>query len=137
MANLVYNKGKALLANGGLDWDAATIKAALVGTAYTANADHNFLSEVTAELSGTGYVRKTLAGCTVTEDDTNDRAILDANDVTWTGINAGTAAAVVIYKDNASDAAAELICYVDVTDTVTNGGDFTVQWSTAGILTLN
>ena len=87
MASSFYNSGLAALLNGTVDWDngGAAIRALLVTSAYTFNKDHSFVSSITNELSGTGYVRKDLAGRTVTQDNTNDRAVLDASDLTWTG----------------------------------------------------
>jgi hypothetical protein len=88
------------------------------------------------EMSGTGYVRKTMAGMVVTEDDAGNQAIMDASDITWTGIDAGTARAIVVYKYNASDASAELISIHDTNfPKVTNGGDLTVQWPSTGVIT--
>lgn len=137
MANLVYNVAKERFAAGNLDWDADTIKVMLVNSSYAVDADHNTVSQVTNELAGTGYVRKTLANKVVTKNTTLDRAELDADDVTWTGISAGTAAAAIVYEDlGGADSGNYLIGFVDIADTVTNGSDFTIQWSSAGILTL-
>jgi hypothetical protein len=140
-----YNRGKTQVLNGGVDLLTDTIKVMLVNASASFNADHNFVSEVnTNELSGTGYAggfagsgRKTLASKTVTEDDTNDRAEFDAADVTWTAINAGTASAAVLIKEGTADTDSVLIAYLDFTDVVTNGGDFTLQWDAEGILQLS
>lgn len=48
----------------------------------------------TAEVTNTGYARKTFAdggALTVTIDDTNDRTSLDVADQTWTAVATGTA----------------------------------------------
>jgi hypothetical protein len=135
---LVYNRGKALLMNGGLDLDTQDIRVLLTSSAYTPNADHNFVSEITNELSGTNYARVALTGEVVTEDDANDRAVFDAADVTWTAINAGTPARAVIYRFVTTDADSPLICCLDITPaTATNGGDYTLQFSANGILRLS
>lgn len=42
------------------------------------------------EMDGSGYVRKTLTTLTVTEDDTNHRAIFTSDAPTWTTMAAGT-----------------------------------------------
>lgn len=124
-----YNRGKALLANGGVDWDTTDIRALMVTSTYTFNADHNFVSDITNELTGGTYVRKSLTR-TVVENDTNDRAELTIANVLWTALSAtGTPAAFVVYKFNAADGSAELISYHDFTATPTNGGDFTVSFS--------
>lgn len=47
----------------------------------------------TAEVTNSGYARKTLANgtLTITIDDTNDRTDVDCADQTWTAVGAGTA----------------------------------------------
>ena len=148
MADTVYNRGKYLLTSGGVVWGTTDVRALLIKTtdngALPSTAWDVDLNDVAAllnvanidELSGTGYVRKTLAGMVVTEDDTGNQAILDANDVTWSGIDAGTARAIVVYKYNAADASAELISIHDTNfPKVTNGGDLTVQWPSTGVIT--
>jgi hypothetical protein len=141
------NKLCELLLTAGIDCDGDTLKAMLVNTSYTPDKDHSFVSSITGgtskELSGTGYVagfggsgRKTLTSKLVTRDDAADVAFLDAADPTWTGINAGTVGYVAIIKEGTSDADSPLLCIIDVTDTVTNGGDLTIQWAADGIFKL-
>ena len=124
-----YNRGKALIANGGADWDTTDIRGLLVTSTYTFNADHNFVSDITNEVTGGTYVRKALTR-TVVENDTNDRAELTIANVTWTALTCtGTPAALVVYKHNAADGSAELISYHDFTPTAANGGDYTVSFT--------
>jgi hypothetical protein len=146
VADTVYNRGKYLLTTSAfttIDLRALLIKTADNGALPSSAWDVD-LNDVAAllnvtnidELTGTGYVRKTLASLTATEDDTGNQVVLDAADVTWTGIDAGTARAIVIYKYNASDASAELISIHDTNfPKVTNGGDLTVQWPVTGVIT--
>jgi len=146
---LVFNLFKKLQADGSLDLLTDTIKVMLVGSTFTANADMDYVnpSAYQTELGGTGYAggyggsgRKTLASKVVVEDDTNDRAEFSAAPVTWTAINAGTAAACVIIRERAltGDTMSELIAYIDSGGfpVVTNGGDLTISWSSEGILQL-
>lgn len=128
MAADTYNRGKALLLNGGVDWDTSDLRGLLVASAYAFDPDHNTVSQITNELAGTGYVRKSLT-CTVVENDALNRAELTIAPLTWTGINAGTIAALIVYKHNAADASAELVSYHDMTALVTNGGDATVSFA--------
>lgn len=138
-----YNNALEQLMNGGLDLDTADLRVCLVNSSYTPDVDtHDFLDDVTAnELSGTGYARKALTSETVAQDNTNNRGTLSADNPTWTGANFGTAAKAIIYVEGASDAARLLVAYIGFTNTVTNGGDFTLKWnngSTSGeILRLN
>lgn len=148
MADTVYNRGKYLITSGGVVWGTTDVRALLIKTtdngALPSSSWDVDLNDVAAllnvsnidELTGTGYVRKTMAGFTVTEDDTGNQSIMDANDITWTGIDAGTARAIVVYKYNASDSSAELISIHDTNfPKVTNGGDLTVQWPSTGVIT--
>ncbi len=145
MASITTNKGRTLIANGSVDLLTDTLKVMLLSSAYTPNKDHNFISDISAnELSGTGYTagfggsgRKTLAGKTVTQDDTNDLAVFDANDVTWTAINAGTVAYAAVVKEVTSNADSPVLAVLDVSpDVATNGGDWTLQWGALGLIKL-
>jgi hypothetical protein len=135
-----------------------TIKVALVTTGYVVDPDDNLFSDGTTsdaasyELNNTtgGYAggiggstgRKTLASKTMTQDNTNNRAVFDATDVTWTSINAGTAGAAILLREGGagtttSDTGTTMICYIDSGfPIVTNSGDLTISWSTAGIIDL-
>lgn len=123
-----YNKGKAALANGTADWDTTDIRALLVRSTYAFSPDHDFVSGLTGEASGTGYARKTTTR-TVVENDTNDRAELTVAGLTWTSADFGAVNGLVLYVQNASDAAAELLSYHDFTEVTTNGGDLTVSFA--------
>ncbi len=137
MASLVYNRGKYLLMNGGLDLDTDDIRVLLVTSSYTANADHDYVADVTNELSGGNYVRKARAGESVSLDDTNDRAYFDATDTVWTALGAvaGTPAAVVVYKLVTNDSDSPLIAYVEITaPPAPNSADYTVAWNSGGLV---
>ena len=154
MANLVYNLAKKELLDGSLDLVSDVIQVMLVTSSYVADVDNDYVDEVGAndpidhELSGTGYAagwagagRKTLAGKGFSEDDANDRGEFDDSaDITWTAIDAGTAAAaILIKKGSANDTDGLLIAYIDQGGfpVVTNGGDLTIQWNAEGILQLS
>ena len=160
MANVVYDIAKKFLVSTSsgqykrINLLADTIKVALVGSTYTQASSHNTMkrglnSPSSYELTGTGYTkgvggsgRKTLASKTITQDDTNTRAVFTAANVTWTAINAGTAGKCMLIKEGGagtttSDTGTMLICVIDSGFPVTtNGGDLTIQWSTAGIIDL-
>lgn len=155
--SLVYNRFKKECFDGSagpatVTLLSDTIKAMLVNSGYTANADNDFVDAggandpIDQELSGTGYAagyagagRKTLASKTIVESDASDRAEFDAADLTWTAISAGTAAAWILHKHGAADdTTGKLIGYINTGGfpLVTNGGDMTIQHAAAGILTL-
>lgn len=140
MASVVYNAAKRELMNGGLDLDTNTLKIMLVTSAYTPNIDtHEFRSSVTNEVSGTGYTAggATLASLSVTANTTSDAGVFDAADVTWTSSTI-TARGAVIYKSTGNAATDTLLCYIDFgSDQSSSSGDFTIQFSANGILTLS
>lgn len=141
MADLIYNKAKACLFGDGtesIDLENDTLKLMLVTSAYTPDKDHNYRSSVTNEVAGAGYTAggATLAGKTVTQDNTNDKATFDANDVQWTGASF-TARGAILYKDTGAAATDILIGYFDYgADKTVSGGNFDHTWSASGILDL-
>lgn len=141
MADVIYNSFKRDIANGSIDLDTDTIKVLLVSSSYTPDQDtHTKRSDITNELSaGSGYTSggETLAGKSVTVDNTNNRSAFDANDVTWTTATF-TARGAVLYKSRGGVSSAdELIAYIDFgTDKSVSGGNFVIQWGANGILLL-
>jgi hypothetical protein len=115
MASLVYNSFLDDLAKGNVDMDSDTFYVMLVTSTYTADKDtHTKRSDVTNEVSGTGYTAGGSASAvTVTKDTTNDRLDLSFANVSWTNATI-TARAAVIYKHRGGAASAdELVAYVD------------------------
>ena len=139
MASIMYNYGKGEILNGNVDWVSDTIKLGLTSTtsAYTPDPDHHFPGSASgpaaSEASGTGYSRKALANKAVNVNDTDDRAEADADDVTWTGLDCGTITYAFVYKEVNDDSDSPLICCLDFADLVTNGGDVTLQFASAGL----
>jgi len=140
MADLVYNSLKKKLMDADIDLAADDIRVALVTSSYTPNQDtHEFFDDVTNEVTGTGYVAdgELLASKTVTQDDSNNKAVFDAANVVWT-TSTITARGAVIYKDTGTPATSPLICYVDFgSDKSSSTASFTIDWNTGGILDLS
>jgi hypothetical protein len=131
MADFVTNKGKYELFTGDANLDAADLRVALIKTAAP-TVDTNFMDEIT-EVTVAGYSRQTLASETVTEDDTNDFAYLDATDPVFSTLTAGeTVIGMVLFRHTGADGTAPVYAFYDLTDTPTNGGDITVQFATPG-----
>lgn len=138
MASGVYNRGKAILGGKSVTagphvWGTTAVGVILVTTTYTPNADHNFVSDLTNELSGGGYARLTaITSQSITEDDTNDRADYVGQKVTFTslGAAAGTPKYAIVYdRTGGSDATRELLCWVDLGAAPTpDGNNYEVRW---------
>lgn len=154
MASFLYGRAalKMILGSGvtpTLDWLTDTVKVGLSTTTHVPNKDDTFLDDAGAddfidgELSGTGYAggfggagRLTIGTKTLAYDATNDRVEADGGDVTWTAIDAGTAAQATILREVTNDAGSPCWANVDTGGfpVTTNGGDLTIAWSAEGIL---
>lgn len=123
-----------------VDWDADTIKLALLDNTHTPDFDtHDFFSDVEAdEVSGTGYTAggATLASVTITPDTSNDRVDVDAADTSWT-TSTITARYGVLYKSTGTSSTSPLIALIDFgSDQISSAGTFLVQWNASGIIRL-
>lgn len=137
MADVIYSSFKRDIMNGAIDLDTDTIKVMLVTSTYTPSASHTKRSDITNEVSGTGYTAggTAIGSPTVTNVSTN--GVFDGNDVSWT-TSTITARGAVLYKSRGGASSAdELICYLDFgTDKISTAGTFTISWNASGILNL-
>lgn len=121
MASQVSNKARFELANARIDFSSDTFKIILMESGFTFDPDnHDGYADVSAnELStGNGYTAggATLAGVTVTENDTTNLCEITWNNVTWTasGGSIGPTPGAIIYDDTASSPQADtIIGYID------------------------
>ncbi len=129
MASHAYNQLGEMLLNGDLDWVNDDIRVAMTTSSYTPDvAAHDYLDDITNELAGTGYVRKALASKAVVTD--GNYRNFDAANPTWTGLDSGTPHWAIVYLYNAGgDGSSELLFAIELDDTPSNGGDYTVQWN--------
>ena len=132
MANIIYNSYVDDVNKGNIDMNSDTFYAMLVTSTYTPNKDtHTKRSDVTNEVSGTGYVAGGQAcAVTVTLDTANDRLDLTFADNSWAASTI-TARACVYYKRRGGAASAdELVFYGDFgTNISTTGGTFTLDYT--------
>lgn len=138
------NAGKRDLAAGGIAGRELRIYLAKTAPAsQAAAADLNFVSQIVAnELTVGGYARKTLANVVTAEDDTNDRATIDADDPSaWTLATGETVVGAWIARriTNGADADATdiLWTWLALTPTIpTNGGTVTISLNALGFATI-
>lgn len=138
MSSSLYNTGLEKLLDGTLNLDgSADVRCLLLKSGYTFDADHDVVNDLTPgsnEISVSGYARQALTGEVITRVDASDRVMFDADDVTFAALAAGqTVIAAVLYIHTGSDATAQLLAYIDIADTATNGGDIVIQWNASGI----
>ena len=133
MASGIYNRYKANLLNKVVDMEADTIKVMLMASGHSFSAaDHNISGVSANEMTGTGYSAGggTLADGAVTEGATTK---FDATDLAWSS-STFSAYHAVLYDTSAGN---NLICSFDFGEAKTvSNGTFTIQWDTAGVLTL-
>jgi hypothetical protein len=136
MASLIFNSFFEDLARGAIDLDTDTIRVMLVTSSYTENKDtHTKRSDVTNEITGTGYTAGGVtAAVTITKDTANDRLDVSLGLVSWAGATF-TARKAVYYKSRGGASSAdELIAVNDFgSDVTATGATFTLNASTLRI----
>jgi hypothetical protein len=118
------------------DTTADRFKVMLVTSAYTPDfGTHDFKTDVTNEVVGTGYDANGKSLTSVTLTQSGGTITFDADDVTWTSSTI-TARGAVVYDDSlVSD---PLICYIDFgADKSSSSGDFVLSFNASGIFTLD
>lgn len=137
MASLIYNDFKESLLNGSINLSSDTIKIALVTSSYTPDQDaHDNFDDVTNEVTGTNYTAggNTLT-VTVSQDNTNNRGVFDANDTSWTSASIANIRGAVIYKSTGTASTSKLICYIDFgQDQNVINGTFQITFNASGII---
>ena len=140
----IYNTFKERVMEGLYDLSTGgdTIQTMLVG-AYTPDIDAHLDY---GDVSGTEYATaagytvggETLAAQDVVQDDANDRGVFDGTDETWTSLGplTPTHPSYAIMYDQSADAESPLMSYWEVSGTAPNGGNYTLQWGTDGIILL-
>lgn len=132
MASLIYNSCIRDAVVGNIDFDSDTFKMLLVTSSYSAAKSHAKRSDVTNEVTGTGYTAGGNA-CTVSVaavDNTNNDVEISFTVTSWTSATI-TARAGVIYKSRGGASSAdELVGYVDFgSDVSSTNGTFAVTVS--------
>jgi len=130
----IFNEGLTSIIKGEIAYLTDTISVGLFTSAAAPDIDADtFLSDISGELSGGGYVRKTLASKTVTTDDANNRAIADAADVQWTSLT-GTFRYIITFEDTGVASTSRLLSVIDTgSDQTLANGTYDLTWPTSGV----
>lgn len=138
MAQTATNKAKQLFATGAIVPGTTDLRMGLLKTlaGHTNVPDLNTVADMEAHADfaeyttseSASYARVALTGEAATEDDTNDRSNIDANDVSFGALETGGTIVGCFIFDQAggADASRNLIAVYDLTSTPTNGGTVTV-----------
>lgn len=133
VVNTLSNHFKYQLAVGNIDFSSDSFKIILMNTSFAFDKDADAtLADVTSDqlATGNGYTQdaKALAGVSVSEDDTNDRASISWNTVVWTasGGSIGASGAAIIYDDDTADDT--IVGCIDFGEDITaaSGNDFEI-----------
>lgn len=122
MASILYNSSLDDAARNLIDFDSDSFKIMLT-SGYSPNRDtHTKRSDVTGEVSGTGY---TTGGAstttTVSKDLVNDRVTVTFSAPSWPSSSI-SATGAVIYKFTGSASTDPLVGFVDFFGTITSSG---------------
>lgn len=120
-----------------IDFLSDTIKCALCTASYTPNqTTHEWFSDITNEVSGTGY---TAGGATLGSKTLSASSLvttLDAADPSWSSSTI-TARYAVFYKDTGTAGTSPLIAYADFGGNISStNGTFTVVLNASGLATI-
>lgn len=133
MASLIYNSCIRDAVVGNIDFDTDTFKMLLVTSTYSASKSHAKRSDITNEVSGTGYTSggNACAVSVAAVDNVNNDVEISFTVTSWTSATI-TARAGVIYKSRGGASSAdELVGYVDFgSDISSTNGTFAVTVST-------
>ena len=139
-AGIIYDRFKQGVMQGDYDLTGANIKVMMTYAAYTPNAaTHDDKTDVTNEVTGSGYVAggEALDTPVVTKETGHGKFDDDGTNTTWASLlidTTPTPSWAVMYDDDSTGDL--LIAYWELGTTATNGGDYTLQWSASGIVTI-
>lgn len=89
---------------------------------------------------GSGYSIQTLSNESISEDNTNNRSVFDADNVTFPGLDGAEIQFAIISKQVGGDWTTysddPVVAYISSADfpLQTNGGDVTITWDSTGIV---
>lgn len=137
MASTAYDSFNFDAVTGNIDVNTDAFKVMLVTSAYTENkATHTKRSDVTNEVTGTGYTAGGVSVVpTVTNDTTNHKTVITFPQVTWPASTVTCRKAVYYKSRGGASSADELVAVDDFgADVTTTAGTFTLN---ATVINLN
>lgn len=140
--NFLYNQGGTSIGKGEIDWVNDTIKLALLPSTHTPDQDNDqYYSDISGdEVSGTGYSAGgfTLTTTAITNDNTNNRSIFDADDVSESGLTISDYRYYAVYQSTGTPSTSRLIALIDRGSTGSlDNGTLDITWGAGGVFNLN
>jgi len=120
-----------------IDFLTDTIRCALCTSSYTPNqTTHEWFSDITNEVVGTGYTALGVALASKTISASSLVTTLDAADPSWSSSTI-TARYAIFYKDTGTAGTSPLIAYADFGGNISStNGTFTVVLNASGLATI-
>lgn len=142
MVDTLLHNIMALAHNGAIDIPSDTTKVILLTDSYTPNEDHTQYSDVSAYevANGNGYTTGGVeVAMTVTDDDTNNRVIIDSANPSWTasGGSIGPFRYAVWYDDTHVNDVLIYIFDFGSNQTANDGSDISVTVNADGLYRIN
>lgn len=144
MASMIYTNTLRLALNGGLDLDTHDIRVMLLMTNTTADTQQDSIDQISDittldECDASGYARVALTGEVVSEDTTDNEAVFDANDASFTGLGGNATRDIqgaLVYRHVDGTSANDVpLFFVDfTTDIPSSATQIDVPWNAEGIL---
>lgn len=133
---MYHNLFKAELFRGNVDFVNDTIKIALLTPTHSIDIDtQDYWDDVSAnEITDGNYsAGGQTVSFTVTEEDANDRGVIDAPDITFTLTGPVTSRYAVLYKDTGVAGTSVIIDTIDFgEDKITENGDLDINLDAQG-----
>lgn len=139
----LVNSLRKYLGDGSIDWDADTIKVAMLSSGYTLNAAHAVFADVASREveAGGGYTAGGVALTNKAVTLAGAVAKYTADPATWTGLTK-TYRFLAVYAEKTVNAITNpliAIILVDNTpaDIAISAADYSVQWNANGLFTMS
>jgi len=144
----IPNRTKTLYFTDSLDLENDDLRVALYddSTSFSFDPDdHEFVGDVlddgttAAEPTDESYSRQSLDGQSVTQNDTDNQAVFDADDVTFPDLETtDDIQGLIVFREETDDSDSTIAFVIDSDDTTdlpveTNGTDFVIEWSADGV----
>lgn len=134
----VYGRLNVHLALGEAILDSAHLKALLVGSGYTFDADaHEWLSDITNEAVGTNYVAGGVActGVSVSYDPATDTTTVNCDDPVFTNVTIADVAGAVFYCSSGLPGTSPLVVFWQISPAeAPTGADYALTIPAGGLL---
>lgn len=124
--SFAYNSAKPLLS--GVNWTEFDVRVLLVDPTYEASQNHQFVSDISGELTDGSYSRQAVLGRSVTVDTVDNLAVYIADNPMWVTLNGAEHVVRAIFFQNVTDDSDSVLLFcLDLPDFVTDGGDYTIK----------